>query len=565
MASVIVPTPRQTEVRDANELDLLVIAPAGCGKTEALALRVQGLLDREVVVSPRRVLVATFTNRARDNIRERLRAYLSPSQLRDLVSVQNFHGLSARIYSAHASAIGLDPAWLMPDGDWVGSRCQELRLTGAQRSIVQTALRDAKQDARTDEEVLEFLDGAGSPTARAIEVERQRRRQLTYDDLPRLTELVLANQVVADLYANHFGAVVVDEFQDLTPQQLRIVQRVGRRRTTFGGDLAQGIYRFAGADPIAVLADVRTGTSRTIEFSESHRSSPAILAAVNAFAPAVGGVLLTCAAQGSWPHGGVTGQAGFPHPDDEARWIIEFAKARALDAPTLRIGVISRSQYRRRFLDAAVTSEADLVWHRWDDPLMDGFSAPILRTVLNRADWDEYEDASSPVDYLWSLAEGHDLQDPSTRQAVGEGIAWAVEGLNDGALPADLIARVKATESGSLLSAPGLHLLTAHTGKGQQFDWVFVMGLEDGTIPDYRALTAEDVREELCVLSVMVSRARHGAVLTAVGNVPWPSGDPNPKTPSPFLRHLVVVPTHLEGVPLGTWFSEADWTAIAVR
>src|SRR3954471_23877343 len=95
-------TARQLKIRDALELNMLVVAPAGCGKTEALALRVAGLLERRVVEAPRRVLVTTFSNRATDNIRERLHHYCSESLIRDRVTVTNFHGLASRIYQAHA-------------------------------------------------------------------------------------------------------------------------------------------------------------------------------------------------------------------------------------------------------------------------------------------------------------------------------------------------------------------------------------------------------------------------------------------------------------------------------
>ncbi|ALN14477.1 UvrD-helicase domain-containing protein [Acidipropionibacterium acidipropionici] len=74
-------------------------------------------------------------------------------------------------------------------------------------------------------------------------------KRLTYDDLPRVAELLLNDDAVASLYRNHFSAVIVDEFQDLTPQQLRIVNRIGLGKTTYAGDLAQGIYSFAGAQP----------------------------------------------------------------------------------------------------------------------------------------------------------------------------------------------------------------------------------------------------------------------------------------------------------------------------
>lgn len=56
--------------------------------------------------------------------------------------------------------------------------------------------------------------------------------------------------------------------------------------------------------------------------------------------------------------------------------------------------------------------------------------------------------------------------------------------------------------------------MNAHTGKGQQFDWVFVPGLEERHLPDRRSSTGEALAEEERVLLVMLSRAKHGVVVT---------------------------------------------------
>ena len=270
-------TPEQTRVRDCSELSLLVIAPAGCGKTETLALRVEGLLSRQAVKTPQRILVTTFTNQARDNMRDRLICYLTPRQMREAVTVCNFHGLSARIIQAHGNVIGLDPAlWSMPQNDWIGQRCRELKLRSSMSNDIQSKISSVKRDGITDERVLKEIERSGNKYALRIEKQRQSGRRLTYDDLPRLAELILANDEVASLYRQHFGAIIVDEFQDLTPQQLRIVQRIGYGRTTYAGDMAQGIYSFAGAKPEVVMAKLEAECATTIEFAESFRSSPAV-------------------------------------------------------------------------------------------------------------------------------------------------------------------------------------------------------------------------------------------------------------------------------------------------
>ena len=205
---MVTPTRAQIDIRDAEELDLLVIAPAGCGKTEAMALRVAGLIERGQVRAPRRVLVTTFTNRARDNIRERLGSYIRPAMMRDRVSVMNFHGLAARIFRAHANVIGLVPELTIPESDWVGDQCRTRKLGFKRSSEVQGLLRRTKQLPLDDAAVIERLTDAGDSIALEIERKRIAEGRLTYDDLPRLAELILQDDCVADLYRQHFSWLV---------------------------------------------------------------------------------------------------------------------------------------------------------------------------------------------------------------------------------------------------------------------------------------------------------------------------------------------------------------------
>src|SRR5262249_47191285 len=146
--------------------------------------------------------------------------------------------------------------------------------------------------------------------------------RLTYDDLVRVAELILSNDAVAKLYGCHFACVVVDEFQDLTPQQLRMIQRLGYQRTTYAGDLAQGIYGFAGAAPTEVYSEIQRETSRTFVFAESFRSASAVLDMVNALAAFTAGQRLRSADPGKWPDDGITGTAVFRTATDEAEWAV---------------------------------------------------------------------------------------------------------------------------------------------------------------------------------------------------------------------------------------------------
>lgn len=563
---MVTPTAAQLEIRDHEPPGLLVVAPAGCGKTEALAFRIAGMLSRGTVAHPQRVLVTTFTNRARDNIRERLRAYVSPGLMRDRVTVSNFHGLSERIFKAHASVIGLDPNMVMPDHDWVAEQIRERGLDYPQKMAVEKVLRTINQNAVDDAMLERSLIARGNSIALEIERQRVAERRLTYDDLPRMAELILANDAVADLYQNHFAAVVVDEFQDLTPQQLRIVNRIGYGKTTYAGDLAQGIYSFAGAQPEEVDKQIRAECPIVIQFNESHRSSPAVLGLVNAMSGWTGSQTLTCADPASWPHGGLAGRAlPFGDVGGEAEWVVGVSRFMLGLAPTLRIGVIARAGGlgRRRFVDEAFT-DSGLPHHRWDDGVLDTETATILKIMLAGLNMTEFRDASDQVGHLRAAARFDEVQDPRTRESLRDALSWVWDLLRDGHTPTEIRSRVKTGDQDTLLTIPGVHLLTGHIGKGQQFDFVIVIGAEEGCIPDWRSTSDAELREEARIFSVMISRARHGVIVTHAQNVPTASGWVRPKTPSRFLQ-VFNPSTSLHGNAINDWLNHASWKDIEAR
>jgi DNA helicase II / ATP-dependent DNA helicase PcrA len=558
---MITPTPPQSEIRDAQELDVLVIAPAGCGKTEAMALRVAGLLQRGQIPRPRKILVTTFSNRARDNIKERLLCHLAGTVIRDRIVVANFHGLAARIFRAHANVVGLDPQMTIPDSDWVGDQCRGRGLSFRRANAVQDILRVVKQQPLDDAGVWAQLAEIGDEAALDIERQRIAEQRLTYDDLPRLAELILQNKAVADLYRCLFGSVIVDEFQDLTPQLLRMIRQIGRGRSTYAGDIAQGIYGFAGAAPAEVLREIEQETSRKIVFADSHRSSPAVLELVNALAPFTGGRRLQSADPARWPGGGMAAVVAFPSTVAEAQWARDFAALVLKCAPGHRIGVIARTAARRRFADAAFGQSA-LPWHRWDDPLLDTDTAKIMKAMLAALDQGEVNAEPDTLALLHRACPLESVQDPDTRRALCEALGWACDLLGEGLSPNQIRARIKMGDDSTLLTVPGVHLLTGHAGKGQQFDWVVILGTEEGCIPDFRATSPKDVAEEARVLSVMISRARHGVLLLRAAAVEARDGTPWQKQPSSFLAAFDGIARCCDRQGAVQWLSNVDWNQL---
>lgn len=560
-------TPKQAQVLDHEGLSLLIIAPAGCGKTETLALRVRGLLDQQAVKASQRILVATFTKRARDNMHDRLSHYLTPREMREAVTVCNFHGLFARIIQAHSNVIGLDPKRLtMPQNDWVGERCSALKLKGLTNDV-KSDISSAKRRALNDEQVLAELQRSGNQYASMIEEQRQAESRLTYDDLPRLAELILANDEVAALYRQHFGAIIVDEFQDLTPQQLRIVQRIGYKKTTYAGDLAQGIYVFAGAQPEYVKKELEIECSETIEFAESFRSSPAVLTAVNSLNSLTGGQTLTAATPDSWPSGGLAAYRQFDRTQEEAKyiknlcsWILSEGRA-----PQQRIGISARLKRRRQLVDEMIAASG-LPYCIWDDGVLDKSIAQKIRSMLRGLSLSEFHSADDPLAFLRQAVAFDNEQDPDERTALSSAVDWCLDLLQKDLNPDTILRRIQIGDNDSLITRAGVHLLTGHAGKGQQFDWMVVIGLEEDYLPSYQAIQAGDnsamMGEEARTLAVMLSRARHGVLVTSSSVI---SGDfiPN-KRQSRFLTDLLPA-VICDRQQIHDWLTEADWKAIAER
>ena len=562
-------TPKQAQVLDHEGLSLLIIAPAGCGKTETLALRVRGLLDQQAVKASQRILVATFTKRARDNMHDRLSHYLTPREMREAVTVCNFHGLFARIIQAHSNVIGLDPKRLtMPQNDWVGERCSALKLKGLTNDV-KSDISSAKRRALNDEQVLAELKRSGNQYASMIEEQRQAESRLTYDDLPRLAELILANDEVAALYRQHFGAIIVDEFQDLTPQQLRVVQRIGYKKTTYAGDVAQGIYAFAGAQPEYVKKELEIECSETIEFAESFRSSPAVLTAVNSLNTLTGGQVLTAAAPDSWPSGGLAAYRQFDRAQEEAKyiknlcsWILSEGRA-----PQQRIGISARLKRRRQLVDEMIAASG-LPYCIWDDGVLDKSIAQKIRSMLRGLSLSEFHSTDDPLAFLRQAVAFDNEQDPDERTALSNALNWCFDLLDKNVDPDTIQKRIQIGDNESLITRSGVHLLTGHAGKGQQFDWMVVIGLEEDYLPSYQAGQAGDnsamMDEEARTLAVMLSRARHGVLVTSSDVVPDDYDPKRRKQQSRFLDNLCPV-VKRDRQQIHDWLTDVDWRAIAEK
>ena len=530
-----VPTGKQASLAALPVGPVLLVAPAGCGKTEALALRATTVVARGEVAPPRRVLGLTFSNKAKENLQSRIRALAGPGW-RQMTTVTNFHGLASRLIRSHGEVAGLDPMLTLPDHVWRRKTIKELGAEWDDK--FEFVLRTAKADDADDDTVMARLQEAGY--AKALEYEELLRStgRIDFDDQLRHAARILKDKDVARLYRAHFGLVIVDEVQDLSMRQLGIVVAVGAGRTTYAGDHAQGIYSFAGAEPEAVFASIYAESPTVITLDESYRSSPAVLKAVNAVAALTDDVKLTCGAPQNFPDSGHVLMLEADTTATEAADISDFLAGHDLEATS--IGVIARRWGRLAHIRQELNERA-VPFTDWSAPTHIARVVELLRRQQPVAK------GATALDRLDDLERLCTKEVDADDSATYDEILMACDDLRalceTGASYDDALAACRTAPEPDEPIAPGIHLLSGHVGKGQEFDWVVVVGMEDGHVPNYLATTDDDVNEERRLLHVMLSRARYSLVLTYSAYAPRRAGGWFGTTRSRWLPALAPVVT----------------------
>lgn len=502
----------QSAAVKAESRHTMIIAPPGCGKTEVLAHRADHLV--QFLAPNQRILALTFTNRAKANLQERLRDVLGYARMRRYVTVRNFHGHATEVVLAHGRTIGLDPGSLVLPK--TSTLRKALEMTGADwesRNAAEVILDQVKRAPLTDDEVLDALARRsrdfGADLALQVERERQTGSQLHYQDLLRHAQRLLRIPAVGHLYRCHFGAVLVDEFQDLSLQQLDLVRLSCAERQTYAGDPAQGIFSWAGAAPERVERDVRTACGEPILLRESYRASPGVLVTVNSVSKSLASTAeLISATPERWPGGGCSAAIVVRDRAAEARLVVGLAQQIIEHDPTASVGVISRAAWRREDVDRAFTALPDLPVRRWDLALEDPRLLALIREVVASLPRGATLDAAYEA-----VVDAVDPSDVDTLEQVDDAFSSLAQTRSSTARGA--LGSIRVSDPQQAVG-PGVHLLNAHTGKGQQFDWVFVIGLEEGHLPHKKSSHGESLTEEQRVLLVMLSRARHGLVVSRV-------------------------------------------------
>jgi DNA helicase II / ATP-dependent DNA helicase PcrA len=284
--------PAQREAVLETEGPLLVIAGAGSGKTRVLTHRV-GHLITACGVKPNEILAITFTNKAANEMKERLEDLLGPTARR--LWILTFHAACGRILRREAPRLGYRTNFTIYD------QADQIRLTKAcleelerdpKRFVprgIHAQISAAKNNLIGPDEyksrVSSFYDQTVADTYELYQRRLFTSNAVDFDDLLFLTVDVLERFPEAlERWRKAFRYVLVDEYQDTNHAQYRLLQLLaGEHRNLFAvGDPDQSIYAFRGADIRNILEFERDfpGTG-TIPLEQNYRSTNTILRAAN--------------------------------------------------------------------------------------------------------------------------------------------------------------------------------------------------------------------------------------------------------------------------------------------
>lgn len=288
----------QFAVATAAKGAALVVAGAGSGKTRAITYRVAYLIEQGV--APSRIMLATFTNRAAREMLRRVEQLAGGADVRRVWG-GTFHRIANLILRRHAASIGFESNYTILDSedarDFLSVCIDEAGIdTKARRFPKPEVLQDIISFANNTDQAIGDVIPRRYPhfepltqqvmRVDAIYMERkQERNVMDYDDLLlNWKRLLIEKKEIADLYAEQFEHVLVDEYQDTNKLQSEIIDLLAskHRNVMVVGDDAQSIFAWRGAEFTNIYEfPQRYPEARTFRLETNYRSTPEILALAN--------------------------------------------------------------------------------------------------------------------------------------------------------------------------------------------------------------------------------------------------------------------------------------------
>lgn len=532
---------------EARDHAIAVLAGPGSGKTRTLSHRARHLLRAD---GDAKALLLTFTNKAAAEMKARAIGVAAVAS--DRIQAGTFHSFGARLLRSHGDLLGLAKDFeILDEAESKEFAASAAKTAGTGNRLAQWQYSRLR---RTDPpaQVAEF--GAAYQAAKlSAEV-------VDFDDLVVFAaDLLGGNEEIARAYGGRFANLLVDEFQDTNAVQFDIVQALCPYVSSVSvfADDDQAIFRFVGAESANIRRFVDQLGATEYPLVCNYRSREKIVKAANALIAADPNA--SGRAMRADRSGGEVEFRVFGSTDEEAEALAEEIESLIEDVPPTSIAVLVRSGYRAHELVAALRSRHLPVtdWrgdaYEPEERRAFGTAMSVLRGRLNdrrAARLCEFlgvpkTDEEDTHAFLGGLAGNPTADDLLMLRELAFAGAGAAElaaqaqkavshtnaALADrmGPLVAavedferhdpefavdDLLAELALGSGGRApTEGGGVRVASLHKTKGLQWPIVYMLGLEDGHMPDFRS-EEEDLPEERRACFVGVCRAEDRLVLT---------------------------------------------------
>lgn len=600
---------KQQNIVGLNDGSFLVLASAGSGKTRVLTERIKRLSE----TANGKILAITFTNKAANEIKERLGAN---DKIKKNVFVGTFHSFCQSILELRFKLLGYNrmPHIFEDDSDRLELIKQAIKSVPYFESIyndlepkkkneyIYNALQfisTVKRELLSAEELAENSDNNEYQFLfETYQDILKSNNAIDFDDIIRLVyELFINNDSVANLYRKAYSHICIDECQDLNKLQYFLLKALSGtvvKNVMMVGDPNQSIYGFNGSASTYMQQDfVSDFQAKLITLDENYRCSKSVIEASNTLMSldieavnyVINGEFLIYQAQSEIEeanfvlnkirelmqlktHNDIEGEISFDKISILARNKFVFKHIEELLAneripyffKSGNVGIKFSSALMKifdLFFRVKINPQDKLHQKRLEDILkvrdisdsneLSTSKFPIASSIKDIIDDALIDNFHLKIDHLRILFEKANLDDDEKKMTIDELTDFAnqlthykkqnIKPTLDGFKSAIALGLTNISNSKEI----GVCLSTVHTMKGQESEIVFLIGMDDGTFPDFRAVNkgGEDLEQEKNNTYVAFTRAKRFLYVTYPKKRLMPWGDYKVRDISRFLKPLI--------------------------
>jgi len=588
----------QQKIVDYNDGALLVIAGPGSGKTRVVIERIKRLLK----TGPRvKILALTFSNMAAEEMRDRIK---EDSQLNDYIdnaTIGTIHAFCLDIVQSRGYIIGLDSNLSLFES--VEDRKKILMSAIEQNYTLSEILKQNAQNRTFLSDCLTMISDYKKRFVSPVDPEISENNALMYklyneqllaqggidfDDILFYAYRILTeNPSIVKLYTTQYKYICVDEAQDLNFAQYMVIKALcgeSFKNIMMVGDENQSIYGFNGSDSTLMSKEFKNDFNpQVFRLDENFRSAKKIVQFANTIEQSSG--IPNC-----YYDGELTAES-FLNENEEAKYVCssierllknghpdiegtlkydDFAiiarnkyvfssmeeelcqRGIPYNYKKTTSGIENESNYFKAFdLELRLIANPKDVLHSKELKRIIGGATDCffstIHDIVSKINLDPFE-LKSALSKLETLIKDLNISDDEKYMALSDCDLWKKHWQKYASqVPSEQRTIVSFRNHVSLGKTQlsdnntGVSLLTAHMSKGLQFEVVFVIGLSQGTFPDYRAVNTggKEMDQERNNMYVAVTRAKRLCYLSFAEYKKMPWGDLKYQQPSQFITSIL--------------------------